>query len=107
MIVTIAIINSKVSKLNIFLACSDSIEHEVLPCHSRRTAITVWASTPEASCRISVPRAIAASNYHGRIFVSIANYRDSEAPLTARDLFAKALHPDKIFIGNTVRFTVD
>lgn len=33
------------------------------------------------------------------IFVSIANYRDSETPHTLRDLFAKAKHPERIHVG--------
>lgn len=33
------------------------------------------------------------------IFVSIAAYRDSETPLTVSDLFAKADHPERIFVG--------
>ena len=33
------------------------------------------------------------------IFVSIANYRDSETPHTIRDLFATAAHPERIFVG--------
>ena len=86
------------------VVCSDSIEHEVLPCFSRRIAITVWASSPDASERVVISKPIAVSNYRGRIFVSIANYRDSEAPLTVRDLFAKATHPHKIFIGNKIFF---
>ena len=39
-------------------------------------------------------------SYGGRtIFVSIANYRDSETPHTLRDLFARAAHPERIFVG--------
>lgn len=33
------------------------------------------------------------------IFVSIANYRDSETPHTLRDLYAKATHPERVFVG--------
>lgn len=33
------------------------------------------------------------------IFVSIANYRDTETPHTLRDLFAKAHHPERIRVG--------
>ena len=35
----------------------------------------------------------------GAIFVSIANYRDSETPHTVRDLFANAKRPDRVFAG--------
>lgn len=34
-----------------------------------------------------------------KIFVSIAAYRDSELPLTVQDLFAKADHPERIYVG--------
>jgi SAM-dependent methyltransferase len=34
-----------------------------------------------------------------RIFVSIASYRDTEAPPTITDLFAKAAHPARVFAG--------
>jgi [Skp1-protein]-hydroxyproline N-acetylglucosaminyltransferase len=33
------------------------------------------------------------------IFVSVANYRDSEGPLTLLDLFAKAYKPSRVFVG--------
>ena len=33
------------------------------------------------------------------IFVSIASYRDPECQFTVRDLFAKATHPERIFVG--------
>lgn len=33
------------------------------------------------------------------IFVSIANYRDSETPHTIRHLFAQAAHPERVFVG--------
>lgn len=33
------------------------------------------------------------------IFVSIASYRDPDCQNTVRDLFAKALHPERVFIG--------
>jgi SAM-dependent methyltransferase len=36
---------------------------------------------------------------HGAIFVSIANYRDSETAHTLRDLFASAAHPERVFAG--------
>lgn len=34
-----------------------------------------------------------------RIFVSIASYRDTECQHTVVDLFAKADHPDRVFVG--------
>ena len=33
------------------------------------------------------------------IFINIASYRDSECQWTVRDLFEKAEHPDRIFVG--------
>lgn len=35
----------------------------------------------------------------GAIFVSVANYRDSETTHTLRDLFASAKHPERVFAG--------
>lgn len=34
-----------------------------------------------------------------RIFVQIASYRDTECQWTVKDLFEKATHPDRIFVG--------
>lgn len=34
-----------------------------------------------------------------RIFVNIASYRDTECQWTVRDLFAKAAHPERVFVG--------
>lgn len=34
-----------------------------------------------------------------RIFVAIASYRDPECQWTIKDLFAKAAHPERIFVG--------
>lgn len=34
-----------------------------------------------------------------RIFVQIASYRDDECQWTVKDLFEKATHPDRIFVG--------
>lgn len=34
-----------------------------------------------------------------RIFVNIASYRDTECQWTVRDLFEKADHPDRVFVG--------
>jgi glycosyltransferase involved in cell wall biosynthesis/peroxiredoxin/predicted 2-oxoglutarate/Fe(II)-dependent dioxygenase YbiX len=34
-----------------------------------------------------------------RIFVNIASYRDSECQWTVKDLFEKAAHPERIFVG--------
>ena len=80
------------------------MHHEVLPCFSRRFAVTCWASsTSPVDIRIPLPlicKSKLGSEYNCRkIFVSIANYRDSEAPHSVNDLFAKASHPENIFIG--------
>jgi hypothetical protein len=34
-----------------------------------------------------------------RIFVQIASYRDPECQWTVKDLFEKAAHPERIFVG--------
>jgi len=36
---------------------------------------------------------------HPRIFVQIASYRDPECHHTIRDLFEKAAHPERVFVG--------
>jgi hypothetical protein len=36
---------------------------------------------------------------NGKIFVSVVAYRDPECPATIADLFAKAMHPGKLFVG--------
>lgn len=47
------------------------------------------------------PRAARARNAPARprIFVSIASYRDTECQWTVKDLFEKAAHPDRVFVG--------
>jgi hypothetical protein len=42
-----------------------------------------------------------------RIFVNIAAYRDRECQWTVRDLFAKATHPDRIFVGICWQFIAE
>jgi UDP-N-acetylglucosamine (GlcNAc):hydroxyproline polypeptide GlcNAc-transferase len=39
-----------------------------------------------------------------RIFVQIASYRDPDCQWTIKDLFEKALHPERIFVGVTWQF---
>lgn len=41
----------------------------------------------------------ASSGIHDRIFVQIASYRDPECQWTVKDLFDKALNPDRVFVG--------
>lgn len=36
---------------------------------------------------------------HNTIFVSVASYRDVECSRTIRDMFAKATHPERVFVG--------
>ena len=42
-----------------------------------------------------------------RIFVQIASYRDAECQWTVKDLFEKARHPDRIFVGICWQFVPD
>ncbi len=42
-----------------------------------------------------------------RIFVSIASYRDTECQWTIKDLFDKATHPDRVFVGVCWQFFKD
>lgn len=42
-----------------------------------------------------------------RIFVSIASYRDTECQWTVKDLFEKAAHPDRVFVGICWQFIRD
>lgn len=41
------------------------------------------------------------------VFVSIASYRDPDCQNTVRDLFAKAAHPDRVFVGICWQFVPD
>jgi UDP-GlcNAc:polypeptide alpha-N-acetylglucosaminyltransferase len=43
----------------------------------------------------------------GTIFVSIASFRDAECSATLVDLFAKAEHPERIFVGVVEQFDVE
>lgn len=44
---------------------------------------------------------------HPRIFVQIASYRDPECQWTVKDLFEKAAHPERIFVGICWQFHPD
>jgi [Skp1-protein]-hydroxyproline N-acetylglucosaminyltransferase len=106
--------------------CSEYVEHEVLPTFQERFAIAVWASStalPSQSCAmpwsmdrstdlswknplsvsslkgVAADSAILSLAQYASIFVSIVNYRDSEGPPTLVDLFAKAAHPERVFVG--------
>ena len=86
---------------------SEEVEHEVLPTHHERVALTIWAYGDDHGGRwISPNNAIPTRNLasadrpmEGSIFVSIAAYRDSECIPTLIDLFDKANNKSKIFVG--------
>lgn len=63
-------------------------------------AVTPPASNPPSNRR-SDPIEGDCSRMHGngKIFVSVVAYRDPECPATIADLFAKARHPEKVFVG--------
>ncbi len=44
---------------------------------------------------------------HPRIFVQIASYRDSECQWTIKDLFERARHPERVFVGVCWQFVAD
>ena len=52
-----------------------------------------------AGHRFALPESPQGPDAQARIFVSVANYRDSETPHTLRDLFAKASRPERIYAG--------
>jgi hypothetical protein len=96
-----------------------------MPCYERRMAITVWASgisslrppmihtlnpttlelknttisLQKETNRIHVSDSITSEYSKDTIFVSIASYRDAECKKTLFDLFYKADHPFRIFVG--------
>lgn len=106
------------------VSISEFIDHEILPSFKDRFAITVWASAnsevpkqlpsetfvpnekgeddislkfPLVSARIECEQGLEFANKS--IFVSIANYMDTEGQKTLLDLFVKAAHPERIFVG--------
>ena len=64
------------------------------PTTASRDGATPTFVTPDAR-----RKTITYPSMPGTIFVSIANYRDSETPHTLRDLYAKAAHPERVFVG--------
>lgn len=58
-----------------------------------------YDDSASADRRFVTPAPPQGPSAHARIFVSVANYRDSETPHTLRDLFAKAAHPARIVAG--------
>ena len=47
------------------------------------------------------------SGIHDRIFVQIASYRDPECQWTLKDMFEKALNPDRVFAGVVWQYIPD
>lgn len=112
------------------VTCRDIVEHEVLPSFADRFAISVWAysSSPPLSLSAplpaisSTPRSLPLSTFlpctqphrasppplptpsHAlvdkTIFVSMANYRDSEGLRTIVHLFLTARCPQRVFVGH-------
>lgn len=105
----------------------DVVEHEVLPSFQDRFAITLWAysSTPPSAVAIAatpptygivpvtlsvfLPGVFSPSSaplpcppvyWDQRIFVSVANYRDSEGLRTILQLLLTARNPHRVFIGH-------
>ena len=96
------------------LAFHAALTHEVLETARPRWAITAFLSAeapsalpppppnplpPPPAGPAPPPDVCAADAGAATIFVSIAAYRDPEAPHTIADLFAKAAHPSRIFVG--------
>jgi hypothetical protein len=111
------------------LVFDSRLQHEVLPAHRRRYSITAFfykgrqqqqlqtphamlpsnvaaaaaaADSPVASQQQAAPATINSSatvSRLPRIFVSVAAFRDDECQWTLRDLFVKAAHPARVFVG--------
>ncbi len=58
-----------------------------------------FARKSKWSLRNTPAPASRASAAHPRIFVAIASHRDPECKWTIRDMFAKAAHPQRVFVG--------
>ncbi|KAJ0398373.1 hypothetical protein ATCC90586_000710 [Pythium insidiosum] len=79
---------------------STDVEHEVLPAFHERMALTTWYYGPPPSSGLPpMPRAPVTRATDGSIFVAIPSYRDPECAPTVIDLFRKASHPSRIFVG--------
>jgi hypothetical protein len=48
---------------------------------------------------VAPPAPVPAPPARPRIFVSVASYRDTECQWTVKDLFEKAAHPERVFVG--------
>ncbi|RLN97846.1 hypothetical protein BBJ28_00018535 [Nothophytophthora sp. Chile5] len=94
------------------------VEHEVMPTHHERMAVTIWYyGEPKLSRKPSLqdgltrnasvgppPLPVSLGNQSGleqqeSIFVAIPSYRDSECRHTVDDLLATATFPERISIG--------
>lgn len=69
------------------------------PVMAKPPVTAVEVKSGQSADRPVTPPAFKSTDTKARIFVSIANYRDSETPHTLRDLFAKASRPERIFAG--------
>ena len=111
---------------------SDLVEHEVMPTFTDRFAITLWASAVLPSSASSprpsnfsiiykeldhswqIPLKISHLNVNEElqhistqksIYVSMANYRDTEGPKTILDLYLKASFPFRVYVGHIFQGT--
>ena len=84
---------------------SEKIEHEVLPTFENRYALTVWVSKVcEDETYTLFPQIKEKSS--NSIFVSIANYRDSECANTIISLYGGACYPNLLSIGVNLQGTI-
>ncbi|KAG7389730.1 Egl nine 3 [Phytophthora boehmeriae] len=101
------------------LVTSLDVEHEVLPTHQERMAITIWyygkakqnpdnSSHTDPTVNLGMTALPPLPSTNGgsadlvekmSIFVSIPSYRDSECRHTIDDLYAKATFPGRISVG--------
>jgi SAM-dependent methyltransferase len=71
-----------------------------MPVAAKSALATSDARAPAKKAAVRRPRTPKASPpSRPRIFVSIASYRDTECQWTIKDLFEKATHPERVFVG--------
>ena len=85
---------------------SEKIEHEVLPTFESRYALTVWVSKVCENEVANMLLEIKEKSINS-IFVSIANYRDSECANTIISLFGSACNPQLLSIGVNLQGTAE
>ena len=80
-----------------------TLQHEVLVTRRERLALTQWwygridDDNERVPWRLPAPgRALSATSTEGRIFVSVAAYRDPETERTLQHLFATAKNPERV-----------